>query len=205
MPLPRSRLHSHLISILTVLSVAAPQVNSAIVIRAGININIPSTASGVYLNVVTGALGTSAATAPQGWDINPWGSTSLSMFTPTPSPGGGAYVGSGTNFNNLAPGFLVGPSQTYCAPDTATINPATPLNPNSSNNIFGFRFVNEANGNEVHYGWFRVSLSSPVSAQPRTIIEYGYQDLPGVAAGFPSPGTASTLGSLAFLTLRRRR
>jgi hypothetical protein len=62
---------------------------------------------------------------------------------------------------------------------------------NSSQNIIGIRFQNEANGNAIHYGWVRLSFGSTLAAQPRTIVEYAYESQAGVgiAAGvIPAAG-----------------
>ena len=88
---------------------AAPSNSDAdatIIWSGSVNITIPSTVDGVYLNVVTGATGSSSAQV-SGWDMGtPWNSSSLNFFTPTPNPGDGEMVGTGNTYFNLAPGFI---------------------------------------------------------------------------------------------------
>ncbi|MFM9956523.1 MAG: hypothetical protein ACKVZJ_00465 [Phycisphaerales bacterium] len=180
--------------------VAAQSASAAVVFVPNANINIPSTFAGVYLNVVTGANATAPAGAP-GWDVNPWNSTSFSLFSPT-APAGGAYVNVGGN-SNLAPNAPIGPGSTFAAGAGGT----SAWSLGNSNNLVGFRFQNEANGNQIHYGWMRVALSSTLQGQPRTIVEYAYESTAGVAigAGVPTPGAASLLGLAGLAGLRRRR
>jgi hypothetical protein len=63
-------------------SAAAPNARAAIVWSGPIFINIPSNIDGIYLNLVTGVIGTSGASVP-GWDVNPYGTSSLTMFSTT--------------------------------------------------------------------------------------------------------------------------
>jgi len=179
----------------------ATQADAAIVYSGVVNINIPSTTSGIYLNVVTGVSNTVPASAP-GWDVNPWSSTTLNFFNPT-APAGGVYMTTSTGVTNLAPGTVIGPASLW------TSGAAAGFNLNSSNNIVGFRFNNEATG-QVHYGWMRLSVAGTLSAQPRAIVEYAYESTPGTAIvakdGVPTPGAASLLAiGAAGLAGRRRR
>lgn len=198
----RSRLDRHFVACSAAAAAASvgavSTADAAIVYSGVVNINIPSTTSGIYLNVVTGASGTAAGTP--GWDVNPWSSSALNMFSPsTPATSfGHVTTGTATQYDNLASGVLISGASTFSNTGTATINPATPLNLSSSNNLVGFRFQNEANGNAVHYGWMRISLSATAQGQPRAIVEYAYEDVAG--AGITA-GTVPAPGSLALLAL----
>ena len=128
---------------------AIPNADASIVYSGVVNINVPSTTAGVYLNVVTGLFGATQASAP-GWDINPWLSSGLNLFGSTTSTGNegpsglngiGAYVGTGTTFFNMAFLAPINGAATYAGTGNTTPAAATPLNLNSSNNLFGFRFV----------------------------------------------------------------
>lgn len=190
--------------------------DAGIVYSGAVNLNIQYTTNGLYLNVVTGAINepgnTTGATVP-GWDINPYGSTSLIMFNPA-APAGGVYVqrtGGGAPAN-LAAGTAIGALSTYGAGTASTTGNEPFVAP--GDNIVGFRFQNEANANAVHYGWFRINISGNTlgNSGPRTLVDYAYNDVAGenILAGdtgaIPEP---STLGLLAMgalgLVVRRRR
>ncbi|MBX3378042.1 MAG: PEP-CTERM sorting domain-containing protein [Phycisphaeraceae bacterium] len=194
---------------------AAQKADAAIVYSGVVNIPIASSTNGLYLNVVTGVINepgnTTGATVP-GWDINPWSSTALNFFNPA-APAGGVYVqrvgGGGTA--NLPVGEIIGAAPSggrlYGASTAATTG-NDPFVLNSADNIVGFRFQNEANGNATHYGWFRVSLSTTLSAQPRLLVEYAYEDVAGadIAAGaIPAPGSLALLALGAVGVAGRRR
>jgi MYXO-CTERM domain-containing protein len=183
----------------------AQSANAAVVLSGPININIPVTTAGVYLNVVTGVSSTSPVSAP-GWDVNPWGSTSLGLFSPA-APVGGAYVNTAPSISaNLAPGANIDGTALFGSNSTTAAGSQTQWNLNSSNNLVGFRFQNEANGNQIHFGWMRLSLGA-TTGSPRAIVEYGYESVAGVAiqAGVPTPGAASLLGLAGLAGIRRRR
>jgi hypothetical protein len=186
---------------------ATQTADAAIVWSGPVSINIPSTTAGIYLNVVTGVSGTAAGTP--GWDVNPWGSGSLNHFSPTPNPGGGPMVGNGAaNYNNLAPNTPIGAGSTFTATGTTTINAATPHNLNSSDNLHGFRFINETQGNCISFGWLRISLGATAQAQPRAIVEYAYDNTCGAEIGAgvtPEPGSLALLAMGAAGVLIRRR
>lgn len=171
----------------------APSSEATIIWSGPVAINDPSTFAGIYLNVVNGLVTTTQPANP-GWDLNPYGTANLSFFSPT----GGGMVGGGTNFFNLAPGTLISAASTF-ATGSSTFGGANPLALNSSNNIFGFRFTNEALGNQVQFGWIRISLAATSAGQPRTVVEYAYENTGlGIAAGaIPEPTTFALLGVMA--------
>ena len=204
-PLPRqkvnSRMDGRLAAYATLAGAAlavpalAPEANATVVYSGPISINIPSTTAGIYVNIGTGAFGSNAGTT--GWDINPWSSSSLSLFNDTAS--GSHYVGTGTTYFNLLFGTLISAASTFATVGVATVNGATPLNVNSSGNIIGFSFLNNAQGNALQYGWARISLSATPQAQPRAIVEYAYENTgaPILAGQVPEPSTVALLGVMA--------
>lgn len=209
----KTRLDGHFVACSALAAAAAvggvAQTSEAAIVHSGpVNINIPTTLSGVYLNVVTGVNDPTASNVP-GWDVNPWSSTALNMFAPSGGPAGSAgHMGNANTYFNLAPGTMIGPASTFSGTGVANLDPTSTLNFNSADNLVGFRFLNEAT-NETHYGWMRISLSSTATAQPRAIVEYAYEDQPGVGIGagvVPAPGSLALLAlGAAGLAGRRRK
>ena len=190
--------------------VGAEQRADAYIVWSGIiNINIPSSTDGVYLNVITGQSGTTGS-GVSGWDVNPWSSSGLNFFSPSNAPVGGAYVtGNGaftTRVDNLAFNTVIGASQGFGA-GAAESTGTTAFNLNSTQNLVGFRFVNEATGS-THYGWMRLQLWSGPGIQPRAIVEYAYESVAGASinAGLiPAPGAIALLGLSGLAGIGRRR
>jgi MYXO-CTERM domain-containing protein len=183
--------------------------------------NIPSTSNGLYLNVVnyflsggssgwntTGGTGT---TVP-GWDVNPFSSSGLSFFSP-PSSGslfvGGVYMRTSTALfgaSNLAFNTAIGDGALWSSGGAQTTG-SNPFNLNSSENLVGFRFFNEAGGT-IHYGWMRIELAGALNAQPRALVEFAFELTPGASIGagvIPAPGAIALLGLAGLAGSRRRR
>jgi len=179
----------------------ATSASSEIVWRA-VNLTIPGTTNGLYLNVVTGAFNTTGGTGSTvpGWDVNPWSSTTLNFFNPT-APTGGVYMrltsggAPASGVSNLAGGTIIGSASTWSSGGAQTTGPGAFVF-NSSNNLVGFRFNNEATGT-LHYGWMRISLSGTLQGQPRRVVEYAYESQPGasITAGELPPCRADLDGN----------
>ena len=175
-------------------SLAVVPSSDAVIVYSGVvNLNIAATTNGLYLNVVTGAInepGNTGGSSVPGWDINPYGSTSLTLFNPA-APAGGVYQGSANNFN-LALGTLV----SAAGPFSSGIFSSAP-NFNSSNNYVGFRFLNEATG-ITNYGWFQISLGATITA-PRAVVGYAYENTGASinVGNVPEPSTFALLGVMA--------
>jgi hypothetical protein len=187
----------------------ASQVSHAAVVYSGtVNLAIPNTLNGLYLNVLTGANnlpGSTAGSTVPGWDINPYGTTSLSLFSATPTASSGYVSTTGvTPATNLTLGTSISAASTFI---TAVNTPAPAgWNLNSSNNYVGFRFLNET-GSTVHYGWFQLAIGADTLT--RTLVSYAYESTPGAAilAGVvPEPGTYGLMGlGIAGVLLAARR
>ncbi len=180
----------------------APTADASIVYSGVVNINIPSTTSGIYLNVATGVFATSPSGAP-GWDLNLWSSSGLSIWANnSASPNDGAlsnFTGgsSATAVDNLPFGTLIDGSWSYGRTNSAETTGATAFLFNSDQNLFGFTFLNEGTG-QLDFGWARISLSGTAASQPRTLVEYAYEDSgAGIPAGVPEPTTMALFGVMA--------
>ncbi len=176
------RLNAHFarcVAITTVLSFNTQHADATIQYSGAVYITIPPNFAGLYLNVVTGATGNSAASVP-GWTINPYSNDGLKFWVST-SPTTTQHIirtGSGA-VANLTYADVVGPNPIYGGWNSLNLDAATtgnqPFILNSANNFYGFRFT--YNGG-THYGWARISLSSSLTAQPRKLVEYMWDDQP---------------------------
>ena len=186
---------------------AAHQADAGIVWSGIVNINIPSNIDGVYLNVITGQTGSSGSSVA-GWDINPYSASNLTFFSST---GGGVVRGFGssaTAVDNLAYLTTIGAGASFnYGNGSVETTGATAMNLNSSENLIGFRFVNEATG-ATHYGWMRLQFTGTSFSQPRAIVEYAFESTAGasIQAGvIPAPGALALVGAAGLLARRRRR
>jgi hypothetical protein len=186
--------------------------NAAVVTSGPVNINIGGVPPGVFLDVVTGQVGTTFGGFP-GYDLNLFGfGASLTVSGPIvngaqTSTGGFARLNSGLNIANLAGGAVIGdlPNmfwQTGNAGITTTSPAGSPFFLNSTNNYAGFRFLNEAT-NQVHYGYLRLSIGSTLAT--RSIIEYAYEDVAGASIFVPAPGALAVLAVAGIRGGGRRR
>ena len=183
----------------------APSADASIVYSGVVNINVPTSTSGVYLNVATGVNAITPGGAP-GWDLNPWASSSLEIWgNNTASPNDGVLDnftgGAAASVDNLPVGTLIDGTWNYGRTDgTVESTGPTAFVLNSSNNIFGFRFLNESTS-QIDFGWARISLTATQSSQPRMIVEYAYDNTgAGINAGntgVPEPTTMALLGVMA--------
>lgn len=187
-------------------------VDAAVVSSGPVNITIPGVPPGVFLNVVTGQVGTSFTGVP-GADVNLFGfGTTLTVSGPVvngaQSPTGGfARLNDGLNVANLASGVVIGnlPNmfwQTVNAGITTTSPAGSTFVLNSTNNYAGFRFLNENTG-QVHYGYLRLSIGATLAT--RSIIEYAYEDVAGASILVPAPSALALLGAAGIAGSRRRR
>lgn len=203
--------HARLSAYATLVGVAltapalAPNAGAAIVYSGPININVPTTTSGIYLNVVTGTSATSPGGAT-GWDLNVWGSSTLFIWAnngANPSDGviqnftGGS---SATLVDNLPFGTQIDGTYSFSPTSSIETTGATAFTLNSPTNYVGFRFLNEATG-QIDYGWAQISLSATYNGQPRSVVGYAYENS-GAAifvgqTAVPEPTATVLLGAMA--------
>jgi hypothetical protein len=184
--------------------------HAAIVYSQTVNLAIPVASPGLYLNIQTGASGTSAAAVP-GWNINVGGTSSLNFST----PGGYNFVRLNTAAptagpSNLIEGFNVSVNPTFM-PTASWIagGAASGLTLNSTENYIGFQFT--VSGGTTHVGYLRLSIGSSVTGADRKIVSYAYNSesitTPGGASivVMPAPGALAMLCGAGVLAKRRRR
>lgn len=198
-------------------ALTATQAEAAVVSTPGISpstpLLVPDTLDGVYINVVTGGTGVTAATAPAGWDLNPysvtagqlswWGATTTTWLAVSGSPGTGAIA--------VPTGTIVDATGTYVRPGSsgsATAGASPGEFTFNAMNYVGFQFPNEATG-QTHFGYMAILVGS--SFADRSIYGLFYEDTAGAAinvAAVPVPeptGALLAAGAAGLLTLRRRR
>ncbi len=202
---------------------AAGSAQAVIVYSGLVNLAIPNTATGLYVNVLTRTSFSGPGTFPalpgpgSNYDFNLFGTTTWQFFSPSatglsapavPADSKGYVSATATGAGlNLAPGTLIGNASVFNtgSPSAAALTTGAPA-------IFGFRFRNEgpdltvATDDTVHFGWARVTLTAGV---PGTLIDYAFESTPltGIQAGVvPEPGTWLLMGlGVAGLLLARQR
>jgi hypothetical protein len=187
----------------------ATTISHAAIVSQTVNLAIPVASPGLYLNIQTGASGTSAAAVP-GWNINVGGTSSLNFST----PGGYNFVRLNTAAptagpSNLIEGFKVSVDPTFM-PTASWIagGAASGLTLNSAQNYIGFQFT--ASGGSTHVGYLVLSIGSSVTGADRKIVSYAYNDQPittdlGRSIIAPAPGALAMLCGAGVLAKRRRR
>jgi len=181
-------------------TVVAGSANAAIVHWSNINLVVPNTIDGLYINVETQTTGSAAGVVP-GWDLNPYGTstTAMSWFGAT---GGGCVTGLGqggtsTAVASLSSGTLVSGTSTFANTASSVTAGGWVLN---ANNYFGFRFVGADSLTRYGYGVMAIGANMGT----RTLVEIAFESDAGVGIVVPAPGAIALLG-LAGLAGRRRR
>jgi hypothetical protein len=160
-------------------------------------ISVPQTTAGVYINLLTGATGTSGG-AVTGWDFNPYlasGGTQLGFYW-NQSPAntsGGVVVGS--TYQNLVQGTVVGPASTFGTAITGTTG--SPYLTTGTNTL-GFRFFNETTS-AINFGYLTMTTTAGTPGGfPATVVDWTFQN-DGTAitvAPIPEPATVLTVSAL---------
>jgi len=197
------RLKAHLAASAAVAAVAS--VAQAEIITWNINQAIPANFDGFYIKIDTQQLATSGSSLA-GWDINPYGATSLNFFASSTAPNpASTYVrtqGTGGP-SSLSLGTVIGASSSFANSTTAVISGTTPTNGWTLNaiNYFGFRFHNNTT-NAINYGFGAIQIGANAAARTLLFIEYGNA---GESVTVPAPGALALLGAAGLVGGRRRR
>ena len=174
-------------------ALAAPAVAKADIVWSGpVNISVPNTFDGVYINFVTGQTGTSGSSVP-GWNWNPYnGGTGLQFFW-NGTPNGGVTLDM-TTYAVLPPNTTVGPANMYLA---STASAATAGWRSGANAYLGVRLLNSQTM-QTNYGWVHFNTTGSTGF-PATIVEYAFENMGNsiMTAQVPEPSTTALLGVMA--------
>ncbi len=194
----------------------------ALVVYSGpVNLAIPNTTAGLYVNVLNGSSFSGPGTFPTvggpgaNFDFNIFGSTAWTLFSPTTSGQNNAVPVTSRGYVSatatgaalsLAMGTVIDGSSVFntASPSAAGLSTGSPV-------LFGFRFRNEGGDlvstadDTVHFGWARVILTA---GTPGTLVDYAFESNPltGLQAGVvPEPAAWMLMGlGVAGLLLRKR-
>jgi hypothetical protein len=177
---------------------AVPQIADAEVITFNTPIVVPQTLSGVYINFLTGATGTSAGAVP-GWDFNPYNTASGLGFYwagagAANEAAGVADAPNGTIYADLPIGATVSAS----SPFTANIQGTNPPYRTAGTHILGFRFINDTTG-VLNFG-YAVIQTSGGTGFPATVQSWSFENTGAAITVVPEPSTVGLL-SVAALAL----
>jgi len=180
---------------------------SAGIITWNINAAVPASLDGLYIKIDTQQATTAAGSTLAGWDINPYGSTSLSFYATATAPNPATtYVRTQASGgpSSLAGGTVIGASSPFANSTSAVISLAG-VGANgwtlNSVNYFGFRFHNNTT-NAINYGYGIMQVGASVTS--RTLLSLVYGDAGESVTIIPGPGALALLG-LACLAARRGR
>lgn len=164
----------------SMLAVASSTAMAAIVCNTTtVPIAVPQDGTGIYLNLITGATGTSGG-AVSGWDFNPYdrGLPGISFWFNSDATKGALW--DGTNISVLASGASIGPASLFA---NSVADPVANLwrAPHTGQYI-GLRVFNEGTAT-MNFGW--VQLNTGANGFPAVINSFCYQN----------DGTAITAGT----------
>ncbi|MFZ2236002.1 MAG: hypothetical protein WBP11_15800 [Dokdonella sp.] len=157
------------------MTIASPQA-MAVAVCFNTPITVPQSTAGIYVNLFTGVTGASAG-ATADWDFNPWGATTLNLFSPGAPQG---HVSSGGVISDLPTGTLVDGSSTYTAGASSALAMGTyraGVNP-------GYMGVRFAQAGVTYYAWVSMTTIGP-QGTPATINSWCFQNTPdtGITVG----------------------
>ena len=183
------RLSKHFLACAAALTtVASVGTANAGVITWNLNQVVPNNIDGLYVNVELQTTG-SAASQVAGWDINPYGTSTLAMswfaaLAPSGCVTGLGQGGTTTAVASLTAGTVVSGASTYGNTASTVTAGGWVLN---APNYFGFRFT--ASDGLTHYGFGVMTIGATMGV--RTLTSLSYESVAGVAitagSGGPPP------------------
>ncbi len=180
---------------------AAPSAQAAVVYSGLVNLPIPNTFGGIYLDMTTGV---TAGAAFVGWDINPY-NAATSMYCSAASGGTNPLVSviaaAGIVDANLAPGIAI-PGVLVLENGLARDTNLAP----GQTGIMGIQFVDAGN---TYNGWVRMTRGAGGDG---SLVDFAWDNTPNtpIAAGagiVPEPGSLGllALGAAGLSSWRRRK
>jgi len=153
-------------------TLGAPAAYAAVVCAAP-SLAVPQNIDGVYINLVTGATGTTG-TSTVGWDFNPYASSSSTLLSFNAATGAG-YVASGLLITPLSAGTPIDASSTFLTGIQSSATAMASYRAGVTNaNYLGFRFTE---GGNTYYGWISLTTTGP-NGFPATLNSYCYENTP---------------------------
>ncbi|MBN8814892.1 MAG: PEPxxWA-CTERM sorting domain-containing protein [Sphingomonas sp.] len=177
-------------------------------------INVPNNIDGVYLNLLTGATGSSGS-GVSGWDVNMYLTNSVFTFfwnNTAPSVSGGVAATANGAYLDLAPGTVVSSLSAFSATSGGGGAAGSAAFQTTGIHTLGFRFYNESTSS-INYGYMRIQNTGP-NGFPATILSWTFENsggaitVPAAVAGVPEPATWALMilgfGAMGA-TMRRTR
>jgi hypothetical protein len=160
-----------------ILLALATSTQAAVVCSPEMNLDVPETTEGLYVNFVTGVSGTSEGAVP-GFDLDPYAaagtdpSGQLKFYWGSASTSGAGVVSSGDTYVVLAPGAVIGPDAVF---SRAAFTGDTTAWQAGTTGYLGMRFRDEAASGLIVYGWLALSTTAPLGF-PATLQGWCYED-----------------------------
>jgi hypothetical protein len=176
----------------------------AAVVNWNLNLVVPATEAGLFINIEQQVYGTSPD-MNAGWDLNPNGVNAL-FFGGTTAHGTWMMVDPATGWDSassFAPGVVVGSSYQFKALPGGNVifGNAPGLWKENANNIFGFRFLNAQN--QVRYGYGVMYIGA--NALERRLVSLSYETTGLSIVAVPAPGAVALAGLAGLVGGTRRR
>ncbi len=176
-------------------------VSAAIIDSGPVNIDVPNTFLGLYLDFATGEMGTFGTA---GFDLNLYNVNTGNLFFGFATSGvSGAGVSlDGTSYAVLTPGATVSSASLFV--DRGFPAAMETWRAGATDGYLGFSFSNETT-NALNYGYLQLNTTGP-NGYPANITRIVYEDTGGPIT-VPEPASASLLAIVAVgvTALRRRR
>ena len=200
-----NRLEKHAVAA-SIVALGAAAASNAAIVRWDINLAVPANFDGLYIKIDTQQAISTAGSGLPGWDINPYGTTSLSFFATTTAPApASTYVRTQASGgpSSLAVGTVISGASTFVNSTAPVVSGTTGGNGWQINaiNYFGFRFHNNTT-NAINYGYGAMQVGATGGTRTLLFIEYG--NAGESVTVVPAPGAIALLGLAGFAGRRRR-